>query len=189
MVMLAERLIGKGLDLKIYDRNVREAGLIGANRAYVETHIPHIWGLMKGSVEEVVQGSEVLVLANRSEEFADVERLRQGVRLSDFRSHFEKAWVKKRTEMRSTVLLTQREGRNREIRRVFAKLGYPVRDLRRVEYGGITERGLKVGHWRPLTRDEIGDLFDRASEERAGPPPKRPAKRSPAGSRRGRFAR
>lgn len=79
MVALAERLIGKGLDLSIYDRNVREAGLIGANRAYIEEHIPHIWSLMAESLAEVVEGSEVVVLANRTPEFSEaVERRRDG---------------------------------------------------------------------------------------------------------------
>jgi len=120
----------------------------------------------------------------------DVDKLRKGVRLSDFRSDFEKIWVKKRNELRSTVMVTMQEGRNREIRRVFARLGYPVRDLRRVEYGSLKERGLKVGHWRPLTRDEIAELLDLAREENAGPPPRkkprrpqrpeyRPARRAP----------
>lgn len=76
MVALAERLIGKGIDLRIFDRNVAEAGLIGANLAYIEAHIPHIWNLMKESVEEVVRDSEVLVLANKSDDFAGVETLR-----------------------------------------------------------------------------------------------------------------
>lgn len=76
MVTLAERLIGKGMELKIYDRNVREAGLIGANLAYIEAHIPHIWSLMHESVEDVVRDSDVLVLANKSPDYADVESLR-----------------------------------------------------------------------------------------------------------------
>ena len=89
-----------------------------------------------------------------------LRKLREGVRLSDFRSHFEKVWIKKRGENRSIVMLHLQEGRNREIRRVFAKLGFPVRDLRRVEIGGISDRGLKVGSWRPMTRQEIDDLMD-----------------------------
>jgi len=76
MVSLAETLIGKGLDLKIYDRNVREAGLIGANRAYIEAHIPHIWSLMTDSVEAAIDGADVIVLANKDEEFTKVETLR-----------------------------------------------------------------------------------------------------------------
>lgn len=76
MVTLAETLIGKGIDLKIYDRNVREAGLIGANRAYIEAHIPHIWSLMASSVEEAIEDVEVIVLANKDSEFGAVESLR-----------------------------------------------------------------------------------------------------------------
>ncbi|MDX1577170.1 MAG: nucleotide sugar dehydrogenase [Gemmatimonadota bacterium] len=77
MVALAETLIGKGLELAIYDRNVREAGLMGANRAYIEAHIPHIWSLMVESVEEAVRGREVVVLANKDEETARVPELRE----------------------------------------------------------------------------------------------------------------
>jgi len=93
-----------------------------------------------------------------------LRKLREGVRLSDFRSHFEKVWAKKRGENRSIIMLHLQEGRNREIRRVFAKLGFPVRDLRRVEIGGISDRGLKVGSWRPLTRDEIQGLMELTRE-------------------------
>lgn len=77
MVTLAETLIGKGIELKIYDRNVREAGLIGANRAYIEAHIPHIWSLMTSSVEATVEGVDVIVLANKDAEFESVGELRR----------------------------------------------------------------------------------------------------------------
>ncbi len=100
-----------------------------------------------------------------------VAKLKKGVRLPEFRATFDRVKVQKRSEMRSTLLVTLREGKNREIRRVFAKLGFPVRDLRRVEYGCLSERGLKVGHWRPLLREEIAELLELANEENAGPPP------------------
>ena len=103
----------------------------------------------------------------------DLAKLRAGVRLSDFRSHFERVFVKKKSRMRTTLLLTLTEGRNREIRRVFAHLGYPVRDLRRSEYGSLTDRGLKVGHWRPLTPEEVRELYDLAREENAPGRPQR----------------
>ena len=98
-----------------------------------------------------------------------LRKLREGVRLSDFRSHFEKVWIKKRGENRSIIMLHLQEGRNREIRRVFAKLGFPVRDLRRVEIGGISDRGLKVGSWRPMTRDEIAGLIEITREGESSP--------------------
>lgn len=76
MVTLAERLIGKGIELKIYDRNVREAGMIGANKAYVEAHIPHIWSLMTDDVATAVRDVDVIVLANRDPEFSDIDAIR-----------------------------------------------------------------------------------------------------------------
>lgn len=68
MVMLVESLIGKGMEVSIYDRNVSRAGLIGANRDYLEATIPHIWSLMRGSVEDVTATCETLVVGSRSDE-------------------------------------------------------------------------------------------------------------------------
>jgi GDP-mannose 6-dehydrogenase len=72
MVVLIETLIGKGYQVKIYDKNVSLARLHGANRAYIEREIPHIASLMCDSVEEVVTASEVIVIGNRDAAFADV---------------------------------------------------------------------------------------------------------------------
>jgi 23S rRNA pseudouridine2605 synthase len=88
----------------------------------------------------------------------DVEKLRQGVRLSDYRSKFSKVRVQRASPRSSTLLLTLEEGRNREIRRVFVRLKLPVQSLRRVRVGNLTDRGLKVGSWRPLTRAEVEGL-------------------------------
>ncbi len=87
-------------------------------------------------------------------------KLREGIRLSEFRSHFERVRLLRATEERSLLLITLHEGRNREIRRVFAKLGLPVHRLRRVEIGNLTERGLRIGAWRPLLREEIEGLLE-----------------------------
>lgn len=74
MVTLIEALIGKGLQLLIYDRDVSLARLVGANREYIERQIPHIAQLMRTNLEEVVNSADVLVVGNRSEEFSDVVR-------------------------------------------------------------------------------------------------------------------
>jgi GDP-mannose 6-dehydrogenase len=63
LVTLAEQLIGKGYDLTIYDRNVRLASLMGANREYILTHIPHIGRLMVDDPEMLCEQSEVIVVA------------------------------------------------------------------------------------------------------------------------------
>jgi GDP-mannose 6-dehydrogenase len=69
LVELIERLIGKGYQVLVYDRNVSLAHLHGANRAYIEKEIPHIASLMRDSVEAVVTKSDVIVVGNRAAEF------------------------------------------------------------------------------------------------------------------------
>lgn len=62
LVAIAEAFIGKGLDLSIYDPEVSIARLVGANRRYIEESIPHISNLMKGSVDDVIDEAEVIVV-------------------------------------------------------------------------------------------------------------------------------
>jgi GDP-mannose 6-dehydrogenase len=63
MVALAERLIGKGYDLKIYDQDVDLARLIGANRGYIEREIPHLERLLTSDPKQALEGSEVVIVA------------------------------------------------------------------------------------------------------------------------------
>jgi GDP-mannose 6-dehydrogenase len=72
MVTLVETLIGKGIKVSIYDRDVSLARLFGANKEYIEREIPHISQLMRESVGEVLEDAEVLVVGNKSEEFRQV---------------------------------------------------------------------------------------------------------------------
>jgi GDP-mannose 6-dehydrogenase len=69
MVTLIEMLLGKGLQLAIYDRNVSDAKLIGANREYIEREIPHIWTLIRPHVQDVIAASETVVIGNAYDEF------------------------------------------------------------------------------------------------------------------------
>ncbi len=73
MVTLIETLIGKGLQLAIYDRDVSLAKLFGANKEYIEREIPHISQLMRSSVDEVIVDSEVIVIGNKADEFRSIE--------------------------------------------------------------------------------------------------------------------
>lgn len=85
LVEVIERLIGKGYDLKLYDRNVSLAALTGANRHFILNHIPHISRLMVSSMEEVLAFAEVLVIGNGTEEFKTIpDRLRAGQIAVDF---------------------------------------------------------------------------------------------------------
>jgi GDP-mannose 6-dehydrogenase len=62
LVAMAERFIGKGLDLRIYDPEVQLSRLIGANRRFIEESIPHIASLMIDSCDRLVGGAEVVVV-------------------------------------------------------------------------------------------------------------------------------
>jgi GDP-mannose 6-dehydrogenase len=71
MVEVIERLLGKGYELKIFDRNVNVAALTGANRDYILNHIPHISRIMSDSIEQVMDFAEVLVVGNGAAEFRE----------------------------------------------------------------------------------------------------------------------
>lgn len=73
MVTLIETLIGKGLQLAIYDKDVSLAKLFGANKEYIEREIPHISQLMRSSIAEVLNDADVLVIGNKAEEFRNIE--------------------------------------------------------------------------------------------------------------------
>ncbi len=79
LVEVIESLIGKGYDLKLYDRNVRMASLVGANRDYILNRIPHISRLMVENIDAVLSHADTLVIGNDAEEFRSVpNRLKNG---------------------------------------------------------------------------------------------------------------
>jgi GDP-mannose 6-dehydrogenase len=73
IVTVIERLLGKGLRVLIYDRDVQLARVFGANKEYIEREIPHISELMRPELESVVSASEVIVIANKSKEFLEIK--------------------------------------------------------------------------------------------------------------------
>ena len=85
MVEVIERLIGKGYELKLYDRNVKVAGLVGANRDYILNRIPHVSRLMVDTPQEVLDFADTVVVGTNDREFWAVpDQLRDGQRLVDF---------------------------------------------------------------------------------------------------------
>ena len=85
MIEVIERLIGKGFDLRIYDKNVKLASLVGANRDFILNHIPHISKLMVEDADSVLRHAQTVVIGNNDPEFKRVpERLQDGQRLVDF---------------------------------------------------------------------------------------------------------
>ena len=91
MVTLIETLIGKGMQLCIYDRDVSLARLFGANKEFIERGIPHISQLMRLGVEDVLATSDLLIIGNKAEEFRQIEsRLREGQQVIDLVRLFAK---------------------------------------------------------------------------------------------------
>ena len=74
LVEVIEYLLGKGYELRLYDRNVTLAALTGANRDYILNRIPHISRLMVQNMEEVLNFGETLVIGNGAAEFRDILR-------------------------------------------------------------------------------------------------------------------
>jgi 23S rRNA pseudouridine2605 synthase len=63
-----------------------------------------------------------------------------------------------RGNQESLVHITIRQGLNWQIRKILARVGLPVRSLRRTRIGSITDRGLSVGGFRELTKAEVAYL-------------------------------
>ena len=78
IVILAEALLGKGFHLCIYDKNVSMARLVGANKDYINTQIPHLSSLLTDSIDELLDTSEVIVVGNMAPEFADALKQTRG---------------------------------------------------------------------------------------------------------------
>jgi GDP-mannose 6-dehydrogenase len=71
-VSLAERLIGRGYQLQIFDPDVSPDALRGANRAFMEAHLPHLGALLCGSLTDVLDGAETVVVTKRWPEVDDL---------------------------------------------------------------------------------------------------------------------
>ena len=84
VVELVERLLGKGHEIRIFDRNVNLSRLVGVNRAYIYQHLPHIAKLMVDHVDQVVNHGGTIVIGNRDRYFSKVVgRLNMAQRVVD----------------------------------------------------------------------------------------------------------
>src|SRR5205823_2308283 len=77
-VTLAEQLIGKGMALLVYDPDVHLSRLLGANKHFIERHVPHIGNLIREDINEVVAESDVLIVS--LSDLRVFEHLRKAVR-------------------------------------------------------------------------------------------------------------
>lgn len=71
-VTMVELLLGKGYDIKIYDRNINLSRLTGTNRAYIDQKIPHLSKLLVNRLDELIDNSEVLIVSTREKEYVDL---------------------------------------------------------------------------------------------------------------------
>ncbi len=89
---------------------------------------------------------------------SSLARMLEGVWLAEGKSAADRVFVVRRGREATVLSITLREGRNREIRRVLARLGHKVTRLKRVAIGPLTLRGLSPGRWRFLERGEVEAL-------------------------------
>jgi GDP-mannose 6-dehydrogenase len=85
VIEVIERLLGKGYDVRIYDKNVHLASLVGANRDFILNRIPHISKLMVEDIDSVLKHAQTVVIGNKDPEFESVPaRIQEGQCLVDF---------------------------------------------------------------------------------------------------------
>jgi 23S rRNA pseudouridine2605 synthase len=85
----------------------------------------------------------------------DLQRLREGIRLKSGEKLARCKIMPVSEGVNSWYEVTLTQGKNRQIREMFASIGHPVVKLRRIRIGFLTDRGLKVGQYRHLTPQEI----------------------------------
>ena len=89
-----------------------------------------------------------------------IDRLRRGIPLDGRRTLPADVLLvnKGRRDRNGVLIITIREGRNRQLRRMLEAVGHPVESLRRIRFGPLGIRGLRPGDWRDLTDAEVEQL-------------------------------
>lgn len=72
IVDVVESLLGKGFEIRIYDRNVRMSEITGTNKDFIMAKIPHLAHFVTDNLDEVCKNSDVLVVTNKEKEFNDI---------------------------------------------------------------------------------------------------------------------
>jgi 23S rRNA pseudouridine2605 synthase len=90
----------------------------------------------------------------------DMQRLSRGFVLDGRRTAPAEVRLlpQRRDQSDATLVITLREGRNRQVRDMCDAIGHPVEHLKRVAIGALRDPKLKVGHWRDLDQDEVTRL-------------------------------
>jgi len=96
----------------------------------------------------------------------DVNSIRNGMQIEDFTTAPSRIRIIEDLGASSIVEITIHEGKNRQVRKMFASLGHPVRHLKRVAIGSVRVDGLEEGKWRYLSRKELTQLKNQAVGEK-----------------------
>ena len=86
------------------------------------------------------------------------EKLKRGIWLAEGKTGRASVKILKRGHKESLIEVTIRQGLNRQVRRMLARVGLPVKSLKRTRIGKLNARGLGVGKFRPLTKSEVAYL-------------------------------
>ncbi len=127
-----------------------------------------------------------------------LDRLRRGIRLAEGEVHAKRVSLKSQHKQSAVLEMVLDEGKNREIRRMLARLGHKVHQLKRLAVGTLSLGNLLPGQWRPLAWSEIeslrrdavaavGPAAERVPARRGGgreERPRRPPRRGPTPRRR-----
>ena len=103
-----------------------------------------------------------------------LEKLRHGVHLAEGFAKVESVRIKSALKKSTVLEIVLREGRNREIRRLLARVGHKVLRLKRVAIGGVKLKEMVPGEFRRLTDDEIKLLRSASRPRPRSPRPPRP---------------
>ena len=71
-VTVVETLLGKGYEVKIYDKNIHLSNLTGTNKVYIDHHIPHLSKLMVADINELGKDVDVIVINNKEKEYLEI---------------------------------------------------------------------------------------------------------------------
>jgi len=88
----------------------------------------------------------------------EAARLEQGIGSGTERIRADSVTIRKASGRESHVTVELREGKNREVRRLFDAIGHEVTRLKRVAFGGLELGDLAPGQWRELTREDVASL-------------------------------
>ena len=125
----------------------------------------------------------------------DIESIERGIYLADrkegrstgaSRTARVQVEIIRRDRDRTTLQITLKEGRNRQVRRMLASIGYPIKKLERVAIGPLRLKGVARGAWRELSRDELRSLRRTLRSGDGGPRGPKPG-RDPVDTRRSRM--